>query len=358
MVAQHLYSFSIDSMNDRKHYAGILGVSEYPSEAELKSAYRALSKKLHPDLNQETVIGRNFMLVNEAYQYLNARLHEEPPIEQTITETRKPPKEETVTETLKPPSEETVTETRKPAPKPPPVKNTPAPQQAQPVKSPRIPASPGGNKSLTGLAVFVVMAVGLMLSIRFISARDSFVTTPLEMNNWRNDSASHTATRAKLKRGKISSERDHTLIETQFFRVELPAGWSCIESAEQFSCSPTQGREVSKLVLSYEPNGLTDLPGLFQTRISKPITVKSPFEYGKYDSPKVEFVTEKAIGQTVWIKGLQMSQSLRGNYFLRAGSLSNSIWIELEVTGPRDKAAFGEILLDRTLKSIVTTSPQ
>ena len=63
-------------MDKRKQYCRVLGLSDTPTEAELKKAYRTLSKRYHPDLNEKTAVGTNFMLINEAYNYLLPRLNE------------------------------------------------------------------------------------------------------------------------------------------------------------------------------------------------------------------------------------------------------------------------------------------
>lgn len=48
----------------------VLGVSKDASDAEIKKAYRHLSKKYHPDLNHEPGAEEKFKQVNEAYEIL------------------------------------------------------------------------------------------------------------------------------------------------------------------------------------------------------------------------------------------------------------------------------------------------
>lgn len=48
----------------------VLGVSQDASDAEIKKAYRSLSKKYHPDLNKEPGADEKFKEVNEAFEIL------------------------------------------------------------------------------------------------------------------------------------------------------------------------------------------------------------------------------------------------------------------------------------------------
>lgn len=48
----------------------VLGVSKDASDSEIKSAYRKLSKKYHPDLNKEAGAEKKFKEVNDAYDVL------------------------------------------------------------------------------------------------------------------------------------------------------------------------------------------------------------------------------------------------------------------------------------------------
>ena len=52
-------------------YYRILGVKTTASRAEIKSAYRKLARKSHPDLNHSSQASRDFHLVSKAYQTLS-----------------------------------------------------------------------------------------------------------------------------------------------------------------------------------------------------------------------------------------------------------------------------------------------
>ncbi|MGC9522149.1 MAG: DnaJ C-terminal domain-containing protein [Anaerolineae bacterium] len=55
-----------------KDYYGVLGVSKDASEKEIKSAYRKLARKYHPDLNpDDKAAEEKFKEVNEAYEVLS-----------------------------------------------------------------------------------------------------------------------------------------------------------------------------------------------------------------------------------------------------------------------------------------------
>ncbi len=53
-----------------KDYYEILGVKKDSSEAEIKSAYRKLARKYHPDVNKEKGAEEKFKDINEAYEVL------------------------------------------------------------------------------------------------------------------------------------------------------------------------------------------------------------------------------------------------------------------------------------------------
>ena len=52
-------------------YYRILGVKTTASQAEIKSAYRKLARKSHPDLNHNSQAAREFALLSKAYHTLN-----------------------------------------------------------------------------------------------------------------------------------------------------------------------------------------------------------------------------------------------------------------------------------------------
>ena len=54
-----------------KNYYDILGISKNASESDIKSAFRKLSKKYHPDVNKEAGAEEKFKEINEAYSVLS-----------------------------------------------------------------------------------------------------------------------------------------------------------------------------------------------------------------------------------------------------------------------------------------------
>lgn len=60
-------------MATKRDYYEILGVTRSASEAELKSAYRKLALKWHPDRNKEAGAETKFKEINEAYEVLSNR---------------------------------------------------------------------------------------------------------------------------------------------------------------------------------------------------------------------------------------------------------------------------------------------
>lgn len=58
-------------MADKRDYYEVLGVSRDASEADIKKAYRKLSKKYHPDINKEPGADAKFKEVSEAYEVLS-----------------------------------------------------------------------------------------------------------------------------------------------------------------------------------------------------------------------------------------------------------------------------------------------
>ncbi len=56
---------------DYKDYYEILGIKHDAKEAEVKSAYRKLARKYHPDVNKDKNAGQKFKDINEAYEVLS-----------------------------------------------------------------------------------------------------------------------------------------------------------------------------------------------------------------------------------------------------------------------------------------------
>ena len=57
-------------MAEKRDFYEVLGVSKNASKDEIKSAYRKLAKKYHPDLNHEPDAAKKFEEVQEAYDVL------------------------------------------------------------------------------------------------------------------------------------------------------------------------------------------------------------------------------------------------------------------------------------------------
>ena len=59
-------------------YISALGLTEDFDESQLKKAYRREARKWHPDLNKNDKNAEaQFMLINEAYEFLNKQLERE-----------------------------------------------------------------------------------------------------------------------------------------------------------------------------------------------------------------------------------------------------------------------------------------
>lgn len=58
-------------MAEKRDFYDVLGVSKDASQDEIKKAYRRLSKKYHPDLNDSPDADAKFKEVAEAYETLS-----------------------------------------------------------------------------------------------------------------------------------------------------------------------------------------------------------------------------------------------------------------------------------------------
>ena len=59
-------------MAEKRDYYEVLGINKGASDAEIKSAYRKMAKKYHPDLNPgDAEAEKSFKEVSEAYEVLS-----------------------------------------------------------------------------------------------------------------------------------------------------------------------------------------------------------------------------------------------------------------------------------------------
>ena len=71
---KNLYFYSIlKNKTLKSHHLSVLGLDEHASEEEIKTAYRRLSKKYHPDVNRSPDAEKQFIRIKEAYEFLTAQ---------------------------------------------------------------------------------------------------------------------------------------------------------------------------------------------------------------------------------------------------------------------------------------------
>ena len=68
-IFKNCYKFAVQSYNPAKNYYKILEVDEAASAERIKTSYKTLVKKYHPDLNKGKE--EHFKEVNEEYQVLS-----------------------------------------------------------------------------------------------------------------------------------------------------------------------------------------------------------------------------------------------------------------------------------------------
>lgn len=68
-ILKNCYRFAVQHYNPAKNYYKILEVDESAALDRIKTSYRTLVKKYHPDLNKGKE--EQFKEVNEAYQVLS-----------------------------------------------------------------------------------------------------------------------------------------------------------------------------------------------------------------------------------------------------------------------------------------------
>ena len=59
------------AFNDTKNFYDVLGVEAGSTEADIKSAYRKLARKYHPDVNNSSEAIEMFKQITKAYEILS-----------------------------------------------------------------------------------------------------------------------------------------------------------------------------------------------------------------------------------------------------------------------------------------------